>query len=324
MPVAEGSAYNVTVQTQPTEQTCTVTNGSGTMGASNVTNVNVSCTTNNTTITVSSTGVIPVNGGSGSIIVTNTGATFAAYNVSATLPGGWAGVTQDATDCATISPNGGTCTLTFTSTTPYVGQGSLTVTGDNITSPPTTALAFAIDGYLVWSVSGTSPAATALVLANSDTSTHIWSSGYFDIPGITETSTAPPCNGATDGSCDTEQIVAVYATPYAYYAAGSCYGITSDNSGTVTVGTWHLPAVCQLGGAGQGAGCPTGLANIDTNLVQLGFTGLNDFYWSSTEIAISSFDNAYVEAFQPAGGSYQFTGPKDNSFQVRCARAFTY
>ena len=45
-PVAEGAPYNVTVLTQPATQTCTVTNGSGIMGASNVTNVEITCSTN--------------------------------------------------------------------------------------------------------------------------------------------------------------------------------------------------------------------------------------------------------------------------------------
>ena len=46
--VANGAAYAVTVGTQPTNpaQTCVVTNGSGTMGSSNVTNVTVTCTLN--------------------------------------------------------------------------------------------------------------------------------------------------------------------------------------------------------------------------------------------------------------------------------------
>lgn len=197
-PLAQGSTYAVTVGTQPTIQTCSVLNGSGTMGGANVTNVGVTCVTNNTTLTVSSTGTIPVYSGApgspGTLTVTNTGANIAA-NVSASLPGAWTGVTQDATGCVTIAANGGTCTLNFTSTTPYVAQGGITVTGDNITSPPTTALAFSIDGYLVWSVSGTSPAATALVLANSDTSTvSPWSFNVDSITGITQESTAPPCN----------------------------------------------------------------------------------------------------------------------------------
>lgn len=41
---ATGDAFTVSVQTQPTGQTCAVTNGTGTVGAGNVTNVLVSCT----------------------------------------------------------------------------------------------------------------------------------------------------------------------------------------------------------------------------------------------------------------------------------------
>ena len=42
--LASGATYAVTVQTQPAGQTCTVTNGTGTIGSANVTNVAVSCT----------------------------------------------------------------------------------------------------------------------------------------------------------------------------------------------------------------------------------------------------------------------------------------
>jgi hypothetical protein len=41
--LATGAAYSVTVGTQPTGETCTVTNGSGTVGSANVTNVAVAC-----------------------------------------------------------------------------------------------------------------------------------------------------------------------------------------------------------------------------------------------------------------------------------------
>ena len=41
--LASGAAYNVTVQANPSGQTCTVSNGSGTVGSANVTNVAVSC-----------------------------------------------------------------------------------------------------------------------------------------------------------------------------------------------------------------------------------------------------------------------------------------
>ncbi len=44
-PLASGSAYNVTVKTNPSGQACTVTNPSGTIAAANVTNVSISCVT---------------------------------------------------------------------------------------------------------------------------------------------------------------------------------------------------------------------------------------------------------------------------------------
>ncbi len=45
-----GSTYLVTVQSQPVAQTCTVTNGSGTITNANITNVTVNCSTNTRTI----------------------------------------------------------------------------------------------------------------------------------------------------------------------------------------------------------------------------------------------------------------------------------
>ena len=50
--LANSSAYNVTVMTQPSVQTCTVANGSGTISGANVTNVAVTCSNNNPDITV--------------------------------------------------------------------------------------------------------------------------------------------------------------------------------------------------------------------------------------------------------------------------------
>ena len=50
--VIEGGTYAVTIETQPFEQICSVVNGSGTVGAANVTNVAVTCAANNTTLSV--------------------------------------------------------------------------------------------------------------------------------------------------------------------------------------------------------------------------------------------------------------------------------
>ena len=79
--IARGGAYSVTVSTHPTNpvQTCTVTNGSGTVGSANVTNVAVSCVTNTYTIGgnvsgLSGTGLVLQNNGGNNLAVSANGA----------------------------------------------------------------------------------------------------------------------------------------------------------------------------------------------------------------------------------------------------------
>src|SRR5205085_3677371 len=43
--LASGAAYNVTVKTNPSGQTCQVSGGTGTVASANVTNIGVTCTT---------------------------------------------------------------------------------------------------------------------------------------------------------------------------------------------------------------------------------------------------------------------------------------
>jgi hypothetical protein len=122
-PVASGSTYNVTVGTQPTGETCTVTGGSGTVVAANVTTVKVVCASSSTfTIggTVSGlnsgTSVTLLDNGTDSLTVTANGAftfntklaTGAAYKVT-----------------VGTQPTGETCTVT---------NGSGTVGSANVTN----------------------------------------------------------------------------------------------------------------------------------------------------------------------------------------------
>ncbi len=102
--LATGSAYNVTVFTQPAGQTCSVTSGSGTVSGANVSGVQVNCVTNpGLTYTVggtisglTGTVVLRNNGGDSLTRTTNGGFTFAtaiadgaAYNVTVfTQPAG--------------------------------------------------------------------------------------------------------------------------------------------------------------------------------------------------------------------------------------------
>jgi hypothetical protein len=121
--LATGAAYKVTVGTQPTGETCTVSNGSGTVGSANVTNVAVACAATKT-FTVggavnglnAGTSVTLLDNGADSLTVAANGAftfktalaTGAAYSVS-----------------VGTQPTGETCTVT---------NGSGTVGSANVTN----------------------------------------------------------------------------------------------------------------------------------------------------------------------------------------------
>ena len=91
-PVASGSPYSVTVAVQPTTplQSCTVSNPSGTVGASDITNVQVDCVTIGFTVGGSVSGLLGAglqlqnNGGDTLAIGADGGFTFGASLVSGT------------------------------------------------------------------------------------------------------------------------------------------------------------------------------------------------------------------------------------------------
>ncbi len=109
-PVASGSAYSVTVLTQPAGQSCSVANGTGTVTAA-VTNVSITCASNTYTIGgtvsgLSSSVVLQNNGGNNLNIAANGGFTFstalnnnAAYAVTV--------LTQPAGQTCTVSTGSG-------------------------------------------------------------------------------------------------------------------------------------------------------------------------------------------------------------------------
>lgn len=106
-PVAFGSPYAVTVSTQPLNQTCVLTNATGTMGAANVSNVAVVCSVN--TFTVSGT----VSGLVGTLNLSNNGVDALVVNAngSFTFP---TSVAVGSTYAVTVStqPLNQTCTVT--------------------------------------------------------------------------------------------------------------------------------------------------------------------------------------------------------------------
>jgi N-acetylneuraminic acid mutarotase len=77
--VAFGAPYAVTVGTQPTGLTCAVTNGAGTMPATNVTNVAVACTINSYTVGGTITGLT-----TSGLVLANNGVSAPAIAANAT------------------------------------------------------------------------------------------------------------------------------------------------------------------------------------------------------------------------------------------------
>ena len=111
------ASYAVTVSTQPTGQSCTVTNGSGTVSSANITNVSVSCLNTTKSITasagsngsISPSGSVSVNNGADQAftITPNSGyhidtVTVDSSLVSATSPYTFTNVTADHTISATF------------------------------------------------------------------------------------------------------------------------------------------------------------------------------------------------------------------------------
>ncbi len=119
---AEGSDYAVTVSSQPTGQTCTVTNGSGTNITANITNVTVTCVTD-VVPTYSVGGTVSGLTGSGLALQNNGGDTLAvaatAFTFATELEVGFSYVVTVSTE-----PTGQTCT---------VSNGSGTISDADVT-----------------------------------------------------------------------------------------------------------------------------------------------------------------------------------------------
>ncbi len=152
-PVASGAMYAVTVATQPSgpTQTCTVSGGSGTVGAGNVTSVAIDCTTNSYTVggTISGlagTVVLQNNGGDNLMLTANGSFAFATPIAS--------GATYTVTVFAQPTSPSQTCTVT---------NGTGSVIASDITSVTVTCVTnrFTVGG----SVSGLGGA--GLVLQNN-------------------------------------------------------------------------------------------------------------------------------------------------------------
>jgi hypothetical protein len=122
--LASGATYNVTVKTQPSNpnQACTVTNARGTIGAGDISNVVVSCSTSDFSIggtvqNLQGTGLVLRNNGGDELTIDVSG----TFVFDTALPGG---ARYDVTIAR--QPHGPEQTCTVTNGSGFVGQGNVT------------------------------------------------------------------------------------------------------------------------------------------------------------------------------------------------------
>lgn len=346
-PVAEGSPYNVTVGTQPSMQTCTIVNGSGVMGGSNVTNVSVLCVTNTTTLSTSLSALaLATSGNARTITITNTGSSTAddlAINYptwpSGTIASSSCGSSLNAGDSCTITVTPG-ATATASCNTPYSSPtpGVVTISASNVSSPPTTNVLVLTYGCIyqegyIYAIDDTTPTTasiggSAIALANNSLNAQ-WYNGSFITTNAQSLTNGLNCSQS--GSGNTCLIITTQGN--GNYAAELCsnYAIDSAGNSPCSQGTcysdWYLPAICQMGGSGEGAGCPAGIPNIVTNLPALitgcsGASCLSGNFWSSTENSLNPQNLSWIENFV-SSGSFQFGNTKSLGISVRCARTLS-
>jgi hypothetical protein len=168
---ANGSAYAVSIQSQPTGQQCTISNSSGSVGSSNVTNVSISCTALPTSFAISGT-VSGLSQGA-SLVLNNIGAsnqTVSAngnFSVASSANSGTAYsvsvATQPSGENCAVSNGAGTVssanvsniTVACTSATPPPSSGTPTAGFSSSTSDATDLSTIVL------------PAANSLVQASS-------------------------------------------------------------------------------------------------------------------------------------------------------------
>jgi 6-phosphogluconolactonase (cycloisomerase 2 family) len=197
--VASGGRYDVTVTSQPSGpwQTCAVTNGSGSVGTADITNVQITCTTNTYTVggdtsTLTGTGLVLQDNGGDNLAVSpdSSGFTFAARVASG-----------DSYNVTILSqPSGQICTLS---------NGRGTVAGANVTGIHASCVTYYSIGG---TISGLTGAGLVLQDNNGDNlsissgattftfNTPIASGGSYSVTILSEPSSPSQTCNVADGS----------------------------------------------------------------------------------------------------------------------------
>ena len=330
--LASGAAYAVTVKTNPSGQTCSVSNGSGTVGSANVTNVSVACTT---TPTYSVGG--SVSGlSSGSVVLQDNG----GDDLSVSANGPFTFATKLASGAAyavtvKTNPSGQTCSVSNGSGT--VGSANVTNVSVACTTTPTYSVGGSVSGLSSGSVvlqdnggddlsvSANGPFTFATKLAsgaayavtvktNPSGQTCSVSNGSGTVGSANVTNVAVTCAAATGPS----GLVAAFG-----FNEGSGTTVTDQsgngNTGTISAATWAATGkygkALQFNGTSARVNVPDAASlHLTTGMTLEAWVNPSTVNGNWRDVIYKGNDNYYLEATSSnaskpdagliAGGSY--------------------
>ena len=298
--LASGAAYSVTVKTNPSGQTCTVSNGSGTVGSANVTSVAVSCATA-ASFSVGGT----VSGLSGTVVLQDNG----GDNLSVTASGPFTFATALASGAAysvtvKTNPSGQTCT---------VSNGSGTVGSANVTSVAVSCAnvaTFTVGG----SVSGLS--GTVVLQDNGGDNLSVTANGPFTFAtalasgaAYSVTVNTNPSGQTCTVSAGSGTVASANVTSVAVSCAANAAGTASDNFNradgalganwtAISDGAMAISSQAVIGTAGATTGdiwTATTFASDQYSQIQVTSTPLSGGQWVAAAVRVQgSGQNAYA------------------------------
>lgn len=238
--LAKDADYLVTVKTQPTGQTCTIANGSGKI-ADKVTNVAVTCSTNNYLVTPSGSNVsINPNtpqsvspGSTQAFTVTANAGYLLSSTVGGTCPSGtWSG-NQYTTGAISAA-----CTITFSGSSVKIIKLSSTTTDGNLGADATAAIAAAdsICGSGYKALLGNTARNTSTDWPLAANTTYVRADGTTII-GTTDANKVFSSNLTNPVSATSNNVWAGFVSSWSL-SANNCTNWTTNNS--ATHGGWGL------------------------------------------------------------------------------------
>ena len=258
--LAVDAQYNITVQADPVDHTCTVANGVGKMTSAGVTNANVTC------IAYYALGGA-VSGLTGTVVLQNNG----GDNLTVTANGNYTFATKLADSTAyaitvLTQPSGQICTVD--------SNGTGTVKGAAVTANVTCTNSFSLGGTLT----GVNPRSSSMVLRNNDGDDLVVAATDTSYVFATQVAQGTNYNVTvlTQPSSATSHEICTIASPTGTMPTGDLLTVNVDCSSSYTVG-----------GTSAGGGGITGLSgnmvlqnNSGDDLAVAG-SGTTDFTFST-------------------------------------------